>query len=72
MAGRLHAGGIRGDLPALREHTQLFANSRSSPELTQLFANNGAFFPETTSGQLVFNADNFALTDSAAQQITTR
>jgi len=39
--------------------------------ITQLFANNGAFFPETASGQLVFNADNFALTDAAAAQIST-
>jgi hypothetical protein len=38
--------------------------------ITQLFAENGAFFPETTTGQLVFNADNFELTESAAKQIS--
>jgi lysophospholipase L1-like esterase len=39
--------------------------------ITQLFANNGAFFPETTSGQMVFNADGFELTSQAAEQITS-
>ena len=39
--------------------------------ISQLFANNGAFFPETVSGQMVFNADGFELTNQAAQQITT-
>lgn len=38
--------------------------------ITQLFAGNGAFFPETTTGQLIFNADHFELTESAAKQIT--
>lgn len=37
--------------------------------ITQLFANNGAFFPETVDGQLVINTDNFVLTDAAAKQI---
>ena len=37
--------------------------------IAQLFADNGAFFPETANGQMVFNADNFILTDVAAQQI---
>ncbi len=37
--------------------------------ITQLFANNGAFFPETMDGQLVINTDNFVLTDAAAKQI---
>ena len=38
--------------------------------ITQLFAGNGAFFPETTTGQLVFNADNFELTEAAAKQLS--
>jgi lysophospholipase L1-like esterase len=37
--------------------------------IAQLFANNGAFFPETADGNLVFNSDNFLLTDVAAQQM---
>ena len=37
--------------------------------ITQLFANNGAFFPEDVNGNLVFHTDNFVLTDVAAQQI---
>ena len=37
--------------------------------ISQLFANNGAFFPETVSGQMVFNADGFELTTEAANQI---
>lgn len=37
--------------------------------ITQLFANNGAFFPETVDGQVVINADHFVLTDVAAKQI---
>lgn len=39
--------------------------------IAQLFANNGAFFPETTTGQMVFNADNFELTEAAARQISS-
>lgn len=39
--------------------------------ITQLFANNGAFFPETVDGQIVINADHFVLTEAAARQITT-
>lgn len=37
--------------------------------ISQLFANNGAFFPETATGQVVINADYFELTSEAAQQI---
>jgi lysophospholipase L1-like esterase len=37
--------------------------------ITQLFADNGAFFPETVNGNLVFHTDNFVLTDAAARQI---
>jgi GDSL-like Lipase/Acylhydrolase len=36
----------------------------------QLFANNGAFFPETVSGQMIFDASGFVFTDAAAAQIT--
>jgi len=39
--------------------------------ITQLFANNGAFFPETASGQPVTDASHFELTEEAARQITT-
>jgi phospholipase/lecithinase/hemolysin len=39
--------------------------------ISQLFANNGAFFPETTSGQFVVDASNFEMTEAAAKQITT-
>lgn len=39
--------------------------------ISQLFANNGAFFPETTNGQIVINADAFELTTEAAEQITS-
>jgi lysophospholipase L1-like esterase len=35
----------------------------------QLYANNGAFFPETTSGQLVFDATELYVTSSAVDQI---
>lgn len=38
--------------------------------ITQLFANNGAFFPETTSGQIVVDASSFVLTEEASKQIT--
>ena len=37
----------------------------------QLFANNGAFFPETTDGQLVLDASNLSVTDEAIAQIRT-
>lgn len=39
--------------------------------ISQLYQNNGAFFPQTTSGQLVTNAANFEFTEAAAQQIRT-
>lgn len=39
--------------------------------ITQLFANNGAFFPETADGQIVTNAENLRVTDEAATQIRT-
>lgn len=39
--------------------------------ISQLFSNNGAFFPETVSGQMVFNADHFEFTEAAAQQISS-
>ncbi|HVG25935.1 MAG TPA: SGNH/GDSL hydrolase family protein [Thermoanaerobaculia bacterium] len=35
----------------------------------QLFANNGAFFPETTSGQMVLDASNLFVTDDSVAQI---
>jgi lysophospholipase L1-like esterase len=37
--------------------------------IAQLFANNGAFFPETADGQFVTNADRLVVTDPAALQI---
>ena len=39
--------------------------------ITQLFANNGAFFPETADGRIVINADHFEMTEAAARQIST-
>ncbi|MGZ5449713.1 MAG: SGNH/GDSL hydrolase family protein [Thermoanaerobaculia bacterium] len=39
--------------------------------IAQLYANNGAFFPETADGQLVTNADRLQVTDAAAAQIRT-
>lgn len=39
--------------------------------ITQLFSNNGAFFPETNDGMLVFDTKNFVLTPESARQITT-
>ena len=37
--------------------------------ISQLYANNGAFFPETTNGQLVTNADRLVVTEDAITQI---
>ena len=37
--------------------------------LSQLYANNGAFFPETTSQQMVFDASNWQITDDAVTQV---
>lgn len=37
--------------------------------IAQLFANNGAFFPETADGQVVLDATNLFVTDEAIQQI---
>jgi len=37
--------------------------------ISQLFANNGAFFPETADGQLVTNADRLVVTEEAITQI---
>lgn len=37
--------------------------------ITQLFANNGAFFPETAAGQVIVNADHFELSTEAAAEI---
>lgn len=37
--------------------------------IAQLFANNGAFFPETTSGQMVLDADNLFVTSEAIDQL---
>jgi hypothetical protein len=39
--------------------------------VAQLFANNGAFFPETADNQLVTNADRLEVTEAAATQIRT-
>ncbi|HEX2122735.1 MAG TPA: SGNH/GDSL hydrolase family protein [Thermoanaerobaculia bacterium] len=39
--------------------------------ITQLFADNGAFFPETSDGQIVFDSSNFVFTAESARQITT-
>jgi hypothetical protein len=39
--------------------------------ITQLYANNGAFFPETADGQLVTNADRLVVSDAAITQIRT-
>jgi lysophospholipase L1-like esterase len=39
--------------------------------IAQLYANNGAFFPETVDGQVVLDATNLVVTDAAAQQIRT-
>ena len=39
--------------------------------IAQLYSNNGAFFPETTDGQLVFDGSNFFITDAALTQIRT-
>jgi GDSL-like Lipase/Acylhydrolase len=37
--------------------------------ISQLFANNGAFFPETPDGQLVTNADRLEVTQAAMDQL---
>ena len=37
--------------------------------IAQLYANNGAFFPETPNGQFVTNADRLVVTEEAAAQI---
>lgn len=37
--------------------------------IAQLFANNGAFFPETNDGQRILDATNLAVTDEASHQI---
>lgn len=39
--------------------------------ISELFANNGAFFPETPDGQFVTNADRLEVTDAAVNQIRT-
>lgn len=39
--------------------------------IAQLFANNGAFFPETADGRIVINADRFEVSTEASQQILT-
>jgi hypothetical protein len=39
--------------------------------IAQLFQNNGAFFPETTDGQLVLDGSNLFMTDAAIDQLTT-
>jgi len=37
--------------------------------IAQLYANNGAMFPETTSGQMVLDADNLFVTSEAIDQL---
>jgi GDSL-like Lipase/Acylhydrolase len=37
--------------------------------ISQLFANNGAFFPETAQGQVIINAAHFELSTQAADEI---
>jgi len=39
--------------------------------ISQLYANNGAFFPETTSGQIVVDASGFIFSEEASKQITS-
>lgn len=55
----------------IRAINEAYDTAMPVASISQLFANNGAFFPETSSGQIVINADHFELTDAAARQISS-